>query len=205
MTQIVLDMSANTTKNDNAYLKRMLDELRAVDTGKHEIIIKAQLFMSAGQNIRMTASHFDCMYKYAQALGYKCTASVFDKRSLNTLLDYDIPFVKIANDKEKRLLIGDIPRKYRVYFSYTENKPIPYLDANVHEMFCISEYPADIDKYLNNSGYFTGSKISDHTIGTELFKYGGIEVWEKHYKLKDSTGLDAGSWAITPEELAEIL
>ena len=37
--QIVLYISANTTKNNNAYLERMLNELKAVDSGKHEIVI----------------------------------------------------------------------------------------------------------------------------------------------------------------------
>ncbi len=41
MSQIILDFgSGNTCHNDWTYAKRMIDELKAVDTGKHEIIIK---------------------------------------------------------------------------------------------------------------------------------------------------------------------
>jgi hypothetical protein len=38
-----------------------------------------------------------------------------------------------------------------------------------------------------------------------LFRKFEPEIIEMHYKLPDSTGLDAGPFARTPEQLAEIL
>ncbi|MFA5715059.1 MAG: hypothetical protein WC998_04935, partial [Candidatus Paceibacterota bacterium] len=101
MSQIILDFgSGNTHKNNWDYLKRMIDELKAVDTGKHEIIIKHQLFKAAGDNLPLDPWVFDAAYDYAKKLGYKTTSSVFDLESLKFLLNYDIPFVKIANRRD---------------------------------------------------------------------------------------------------------
>ena len=201
--RIILDISANTTKNDDDYVKIMLDELKKVDTGKHEIIIKGQLFQEAGKNIVMTHEHFDFMYQYSHKLGYDCTASVFDKESLAFLLKYEIPFVKIANNPDLYWLIDEIPRGIRVIFSShvnDANNYYGYCSPTITKIVSIPEYPAKVDQYTTYTKW-----VSDHTEGLALFKLHEPSLWEKHYKLKDSTGLDAGTWAITPEELREIL
>jgi len=64
----------------------------------------------------------------------------------------------------------------------------------------VSKYPSSIDDYSDNAPF-----ISDHTIGLELWHRNKPLIWEKHYKLPDSTGLDAGPFAITPDELKEVL
>lgn len=224
MAQIILDMgSGNTCRNDEKIVKKMLDELKKVDTGNHghEIIIKFQLFQKAGLNIPLEHGVFGYAYMYAKELGYKTTASIFDKKNLNFLLDwYEVPFVKIANNRELDWLIGEIPRKVPVYVSYgnKEDWIDRELSPNVY-MLCVSNYPATIDDYREKFGdYFLNLSsqreflirpedwgISDHTIGLELFKKYKPTIWEKHYKLHDSTGLDSGDFAITPEELGEIL
>jgi hypothetical protein len=202
---IILDISANTTKNNNSYLKRMLDELKAVDSGKHEIVIKGQLFKECGENIPMTHEHFDYMHNYAKELGYKCTASVFDKESLDFLLTYDIPFVKIANREDLRYLIGDVPRKHRVYYSFTEDIHIPFLDCKVHGLFCISKYPTKVMDYKQRIPLGCHN-ISDHTSCWGIYKSHKWDVYECHYALEDSTGLDAECGICrTPTMLKEIL
>jgi hypothetical protein len=212
MSQIILDISANTHENNWDYLKRMLDELKAVDSGKHEIVIKHQLFKEAGDNIPLDYGIFEVAYLYAkEKLGYKTTSSVFDIESLKYLLQFDVPFIKIANNRKLDYLIGEIPRKIPVYVSvsdscYLEN---PYDDGKdslfVH-FACVSKYPADIKSYGDN---FTSPhlrmNISDHTTNWELFNKYKPKRYECHYKLPDSTGLDAGEFARTPTELAEIL
>ena len=213
--EIILDISANTTNNDNKYFKKMLDALKKVDTGKHKIIIKTQIFKKAGSNVSISKEHFDYMYNYSKKLGYKCTASVFDKESLDFLLTYDVPFIKIANNKELYWLIDEVPRKIPVYVSY-DNKGYLADYEQYLPMCCISVYPAKKKQYdvayrtlstvsLFSPEYYSPKWISDHTEGLELVKEYKPLIWEKHYKLKDSTGLDAGSWAITPDELKEIL
>ncbi|MFA5715943.1 MAG: N-acetylneuraminate synthase family protein, partial [Candidatus Paceibacterota bacterium] len=153
---------------------------------------------------------------YAKKLGYKTTSSVFDLESLKFLLNYDIPFVKIANRRDLDWLVGEIPRKMPVYVSYKNSDELGELVEKIKTSYsddkflqCVSKYPATIEEY-EKYGEWVGllyryKAISDHTIGLDLFKKYQPQAWEKHYKLSDSTGLDSGSFAITPEELSEIL
>lgn len=207
--QIILDISANTHKNDRDYYKKMIDELAKVDTHRHEIILKWQLWThKMGDNKQANLSFFRMMSKWAwKGYGYMTTASVFDIESLKYLmgvdLPYELPFIKIANRRNLDWLIGEIPRKYVVYKSLDDEPNYMetyYGDSGVIPLFCISKYPADISNYPLWVDY-----ISDHTVGLELFHRNKPFIWEKHFKLSDSTGLDAGDFAITPEELRSIL
>lgn len=215
MSEIILDISANTHKNDWNYLKRMLDELKAVDTGKHEIIIKHQLFVQAGENIPLYHDIFDKAYKYAAELGYKTTSSVFDLSSLNFLLRYDIPFVKIANNRDLYWLIDEVPRKVEIYVSvgndddYLEFEQCEYYRTthyNTTPLCCVSKYPCDLEDYLKaHETDHLIEALSDHTTNFDLFNKYKPDIVEWHYKLPDSTGLDAGDFARTPEQLSKIL
>jgi sialic acid synthase SpsE len=210
MAQIILDISANTHKNDWTYLKRMLDELKAVDTGKHEVIIKHQLFQKAGENIPLDLDIFESAYFYARDLGYKTTSSVFDKESLDYLLTFDVPFIKIANNRSLDWLIGEIPRRIPIYKSvgnieerFGGKKLSMVADT---ELACVSKYPATIADYERTfSCILLVRAISDHTTNWDLFNKYQPQIIEVHYKLDDSTGLDAGSFARTPSQLAEVL
>ncbi|MFA5305894.1 MAG: N-acetylneuraminate synthase family protein [Candidatus Babeliales bacterium] len=210
--QIILDMSSgNTCKNDKAIVKRMIDAINEIDTNKHEIIFKWQLALDDGINIPLDHDVFDCAYWYAASLGYKTTSSVADLESLKFLLQYDVCFVKIPNDRALDWLIGEIPRKIPIYVSisisrmWTNNFAKQINLGIIQGMQCVSKYPATIDEYDKLNIHLKTCSISDHTVGLDLFKKYQPRIWEKHYKLSDSTGLDAGPFAITPEELREIL
>jgi sialic acid synthase SpsE len=204
MAQIILDIgSGNTCKNDIDYAKRMVDEVIKVDTKKHEVIFKAQLFDHRPPNVPLKHYVFDRLYRHCRDLGYELTASIFDIESLDFLLPYNPCFVKIANRRDLDWLIGEIPRKYKVYVSVGDSGVYWQLlddGPDPTPLFCVSEYPAPIEKYPSNVKY-----ISDHTVGLDLWYRNEPEIWEKHYRLSDSTGLDAGPFAITPDELKEIL
>ncbi|MDD5016528.1 MAG: N-acetylneuraminate synthase family protein [Eubacteriales bacterium] len=212
MKKIILDFgSGNTCQNDAKYIKRMYDELKAVDTGKYEVIVKWQLFERAGDNIPLLPENFEYAYEYGTRLGYKVTASVFDKNSLDFLLRFDIPFVKIANRRELDWLIGEVPRCVPIIVSIggdEEYRNAKYRE-NVEFLFCVSSYPATIDQYYKISDQLIFQwghpKISDHTTNYNLWQRYRPEIVEWHYKLSDSTGLDAGPFARTPEQLAEVL
>lgn len=213
MTNIILDISANTTKNDNKYAKLMIDNIKEIDNGKHNITFKPQLFIKAGDNIPMTHEHFDYIYNYCVSSGYRCTASVFDKPSLEFLLGYDVPFIKIACNKDLRYLIGEIPRKIEVYHSV--DKPLAKPSV---QLACVSKYPAKIEEYKQllseicnpeyNSYFFAINGISDHTSDLELFNkyHTDFPIFEMHYALEDSTGLDVEAKVCkTPKMLKEVL
>jgi len=209
MAKIILDISANTHKNNWDYLKKMLDELKAVDTGKHIITIKHQLFKEAGQNIPLDKTIFDLAYVYAEQLGYKTTASVFDKESLDFLLQFDVPFIKIANNRALDYLIGEIPRKVPTYVSYGSSVDKNFISKlNIIPLLCISNYPANIEDYektFTNDLLHEYYGFSDHTTNFGLWYRYQPRIIEMHYGLDDSTGLDAGPFMRTPAMLAEVL
>jgi sialic acid synthase SpsE len=216
MAKIILDFGGgNTSKNDKAYIKRMYDELNAIDTGKHEIICKWQLFEEAGDNIPLTHDSFDFAYQYGTSLGYKVTSSVFDKNSLDFLLGYDVPMIKIANNRSLDYLIGEIPRKIPICISIGEHESfVKYLNIDEFafplngdvRIFCVSNYPAKYDDYIAAFRPDQLHKgISDHTTDFSLFRKFEPKTIEWHYKLEDSTGLDAGEFARTPKQLQEVL
>lgn len=217
--QIILDISGgNTHKNDWAYAKRMIDEVAAVDNHKHEIILKPQLFVKAGDNIPLKAIIFDKMFHYSKKLGYKMTASVFDEISLAFLLLYEPCFIKIANRRDLDWLIGEIPRKIPVYKSVS---PEEYWGGGIGDaglrwafehtihLLCVSKYPATATDYLKDKPASLSNLkpygLSDHTIGIDFVKEQEPQAYECHFALEDSTGLDAGPWAKRPKELKEVL
>lgn len=203
---IILDFSANTHKNNLEYAKKMIDEIKKIDTGKHEIVFKSQLFVKAGDNIPMDRMLFDILYRYAADLGYKMTASVFDKESLEFLLGYDIPFVKIANNRELDYLINLTPRGIMVIRSVSSYHKLYCAHENGADLFCVSKYPAtyeDYNKQIPPSCRL--NLISDHTTDWRIYNENKPDIYECHYKLEDSTGLDAGDFARTPSDLREIL
>ena len=218
---IILDFgSGNTCKNNRHIIKRMIDELVKVDTGKHTIVIKWQLFTDCPPNEPLRRDVFHCAYKYAKKNGYKTTASVFDADSLQFLLTYDIPFVKLANRPDLYWLAGEVPRKIPVYASFSNigdfwsRKPVWMIE---HPMWCVSKYPATLEDYEKNiifPDYAEGElakilipypAISDHTTDFTLYHKYKPSIYEVHYRLDDSTGPDAGLFARTPEQLGEVL
>ena len=213
MAKIVLDFgSGNTCRNDWDYVKRMIDELKAVDTGKHEVITKWQLFKKAGDNIPLEPKIFEAAYIYAQQLGYKTTSSVFDKESLDFLLQFDVPFIKLANRRDLDWLAGEIPRKTMIYKSYGSPEELGCLmHQNEYRLLCVSEYPTTMKRYeevFPKLEYYLGNYqygLSDHTTDFTLWHRYRPDVVEWHYGLPDSTGLDAGPFMRTPEQLREVL
>lgn len=213
MSKIILDFgSGNSCRNDWDYAKRMIDELKKVDTGKHSVVIKWQLFLQAGENIPLDHEIFRKAYEYAKELGYQTTSSVFDIESLSFLLQFDVPFVKLANRRELDWLIGEVPRKVPVYVSYGSHEEMKSNRSNMSDVVplrCLSHYPAALDDYVEVvENWFCGYDqlaISDHTTNFGLWYRYQPKIIEMHYKLEDSTGLDAGPFARTPEQLAEVL
>jgi len=222
MIEIVLDVSANTFKNDVNYFKRMVDEIKKIDSKEYKITFKTQLFeptsKAAEVNECLLHDTFIEMHRYCNQSGYQLTSSVFDLYSLKFLLEFNIPFVKIACRPETYFLLGFIPRKIHVYISTDCRKncsDFPYY-GNEHLLECIPEYPASEEDYLKHS-FQKGRwelNISDHTPGMYLFKKfvdykkmeEGTYIFEMHYVLeRDAKNPDAGLFAKTIDELRGML
>lgn len=206
---IILDFgSGNTCRNDQNIITKMINELAEIDK-KRKCIIKWQLFQNEGKNIPLSFLKFKFAYKYAAKLGFKTTASVFDLENLNLLLQYfkeEISFIKIANRPDLYWLINEIPRKIKVIISHSSLYIPNKKDFNIEYLCCISKYSATMEEYeqIHDIKYLKKG-ISDHTINWDLYNKYKPKIYECHYKLKDSIGLDAGKFAKTSKQLKEIL
>ena len=212
---IILDFgSGETCKNDYDYVKRMIDELAAVDTRKERVVIKWQLFKDIDYQgrklIELEPRVFDYAYNYALDHNYETTASVFDYGSLQFLAEgYEVPFIKIANRTDMYSLIKEI-HKYGILpvVSVPDVNTFSAMRAEyggIKVLCCVSEYPAACRDYEKTFGGYLEMGISDHTTDWKLWRNYLPAWYEVHYRLKDSTGPDAGPFARTPEQLREIL
>lgn len=223
--EIILDVGSGNSIRNNIDVRLIVDAIKEIDTGKHDIIIKAQLFENQPPNTPLPHFIFEDLYQYSKRKGYKCTASVFDMESLKCLLQFDVPFIKIACRRELYRLIDEIPRKIMVYKSVPPHIwwNGPDYDNEPHmeqSLCCVSKYPAEIEDYdYKPPSYMRPSDISDHisncygiyamsdhTVGFDLLKKWNPKIWEKHFVLEhNDTNPDAGLFAVTPQELKEIL
>jgi hypothetical protein len=214
LSTIIVELgSGETCKNDRDTIRRMVDSIIDLDTQQHEIVFKWQLLKEIPKESPpdlklLSKDAFDFAYGYIWAAGYRCTASVFDMDSLSFLLTYDIPFVKIACRRSKYWLIDMVPRKIPVYVSVESPADLYFFakdNYNVKTLCCVPKYPASSTEYETLFGYNLSLGISDHSESIRLFNEYRPQIYERHIKLADSTGYDAGAYSSLPEELGDIL
>jgi sialic acid synthase SpsE len=134
-------------------------------------------------------------------LGYDTTASVFDEESRDFLLEYDVPFVKIANRSHLYGVIDECP--VRMYVSVS-SPAVVFDNPLVLTLENVAKYPAGLDEY--ERVFPDLARVSDHTVGWELYRKHKPEIIEKHFvHERRATNPDAGPFAVTPGELAEVL
>lgn len=210
MPLIILDFgSGGTCHGDLAEGQRMIDGLAEVDRGRIAVI-KWQLWDKGTepQCARLDWRLYRDLADYAARLGFRTTASVFDKPSLDYLLTLDPPFVKLANRPYLRHLARYVPRGIPIIASHNVQEWVWDLEPpDARWIYCVSKYPARIDEYTSYSDVenrLVGG-VSDHTVGLDLWRRYRPAVYEKHFALETSTGPDAGPWCITPAALGEVL
>ena len=224
--ELILDIGSGNSLPDSETAIRLIDEIIKRDTGKHTITLKTQLFESAPPNKKLSGVTFYNAWEYAKGREYHLTSSVFDKDSLEFLLDYDdedwpLPFIKIACRPDLYWLIGEIPRRIPVYFSAEPKEMWDHViaktpwwegDTNCTVMVCSPKYPSGLSDYLDSAklvgldGALSYKCISDHTEGWALMEYCKPDILEKHVILEhNDTNPDAGAFAVTVDELSEIL
>ncbi len=197
---IIADVgSGNGKGNDIGYHKELIDSLEGKD-----VIIKYQLFLDTPPNIPLKREVFRRAYNYAKKKGIQVTASVFDIPSLEFLQEFEIPFIKLANNpicyKLARLIHTPMIVSYPSIAEMGKRK-------DIKPLCCVSRYPAQTIQYEKNfSSYWLTQGISDHTEGFDLYHKYQPEIWEKHYILKhDKNNPDGGVFAMTPSDLQKIL
>jgi len=198
---IILDMgSGNTCRNDKSIVRRMIESVAQFDTDL-EVILKWQLFRDAPPNIPLDRECFKFAYDLAWKLGYPTTSSVFDLDSLRYLMGFDVPFVKIACRPDLYELA-----KYSTRPVYLSSAISGFNIFNTVTLACIRQYPATLWDYELSFTPAELDHVSDHTIGWELYHKYKPSIIEKHFvHERDPANPDAGPFAVTPEQLAEVL
>jgi sialic acid synthase SpsE len=191
--------SGNTCKNDLGKVKEMIDSVKGYD-----LIIKWQLFLDAPPNEPLKRDVFRYASEYAAEQGLQTTASVFDIESLEFLQQFDIPFIKLANNDKCRKLAAQIDTPLIVSY------PAPAemgKSKRIKPLCCVSSYPAQTIAYEKRfTKQLLSLGISDHTEGLELYHKYKPEIYECHYVLKrDKKNPDGGVFAKVPKDLEEIL
>jgi sialic acid synthase SpsE len=200
VARIIFDMGSGATcHNDKAEIEKMICAIADADLGKHEIVLKWQLFKSAPPNTPLTHESFEHAYNFAFSKCLKTTASVFDADSMRFLMGFDVPFVKIACRPELYAL-AELTSK-PVYIS-TAQTGMRLLGKTAIQLACVPKYPATIDDYEKE---FTKAEllyISDHTVGWRLYNKYRPQIIEKHFvHVREPGNPDAGPFAVTPKEL----
>ncbi len=217
MSIIILDCGSGATcRNDKAIVKRMIDELVAVDAHHNTVFIKWQLFSKVPAPVPpLDHDVYAYAVAYAREHDYLTGASVFDEIQLEFLLKFRgicLPFIKVACRPDKYRLIDKMPHEIPIYVSVEGGLWSEYIKRWYPErldwlkfLYCVPEYPAKQETYERLFGDLLHYGISDHSPDLRLYKDYTPRIYERHYKLADSTGLDAGPHASTPAQLKEIL
>lgn len=214
MSQLILDMgSGNTCHNCKEVVKQMIWEAAAnYYNDKHEIILKWQLFKDAPPNVPLDHDVFEYAYKYAHNLGIETTASVFDIDSLRFLMQYEVPFIKIACRPELYELMEAVENVadqhgrwgYPAVYVSTSESGLELPGATM--LACIPKYPATIEDYEGTFSHPELKHVSDHTVGWGLYWKWKPDIIEKHFvHVREEGNPDAGPFAVTPDELMEIM
>lgn len=205
MSQFIIEMgSANEHHNDIGYLREMINAVVDCDSGKHEVVFKHQLFETAPPNEPLLWRTFSWARGYAWEMGYQTTASVFDVSSLNFLSKHNVPFVKIACRPRLYWMVRAVAPGRRVYVSVSNDNWSAFdFPSGVTKMRCVPEYPALRKKYDTNAVTYA---VSDHTVGWDLYNDWKPDIIEKHFCLcRSDDNPDSGPFAVTPDELREVL
>jgi sialic acid synthase SpsE len=194
--------SGNTCENSIDTACKMVKEIFDIGIPNSDKVIKWQLFKSAGKNIPLSHEVFERACRYADVLGIRTTASVFDEESLEYLLKFGVPFVKIANNDSSREVMKKVPSDIPIIQSIDKVEMPVGSRENLSIIYTVSKYPADKKDY-EKFGDKLKKGISDHTENFDLYLKHSPKIYEFHFKLKDSKGLDAGSFARTKQQFED--
>ena len=203
---IILDMgSGETCNNDFGEVKRMIE---GVPNTLADVFIKWQLF----EDIPPLPPLKHDVYLYARDIaerrGFATGSSVFDEASLEFLLSTDPAFVKIACRPHLYPLLEKIPKAVPIVVSVGNDYDHRMIERSYPRamiLCCVAKYPAEYVDFAGFSDEYLRAGISDHTEDWRLHDLYKPEVYECHYKLEDSTGLDALPFSRTPKQLEAIL
>lgn len=174
--------------------------------------------------IEFTKVEYDEIDRYCKELDIKWTASVWDIDSLKFILQYDVPFIKIASATItnipllKAIKEINIPIVMSTGMSTLDeiDKAITILDKkDLTLLLCNSSYPAYENELDLNALYTLKKLYPNYSIGYSGHEKGifpsiiakamGAEIIERHITLdKNMWGSDQNS-SLNPQELKKLI
>ena len=198
----ILDIGSGNTLTDTETACKIIKTIQ--DLQIPNSYVKFQLFKEAGDNIPLNTEVFKRASHYAHVIGMPMGVSVFDEESLDVGIHSGaIGFVKLANNPKAHKLLDKIPEADRAIIS-TDDPNFKVSRSNTDIIYCISKYPAE-EKDYDKFGDKLKKGMSDHTTSWNLFKKYQPKIYECHFCLPESKGLDAGKFARRPKDFKEIL
>lgn len=173
--------------------------------------------------IEFNRKEYNAIDKYCKKIGIQWTASVWDELSLDFMLEYDVPFIKVPSAlvTDLNLLARIREKKMRVVLS-TGMSTMKEIAAAVAELrgcpitllSCNSSYPT-IDEEIDLNTMVTLKETFNVPVGysgheTDLLpsiiaKAMGAEIIERHITLdKEMWGTDHKA-SLNPKELKELI
>ena len=165
---------------------------------------------------------YDEINRYCNKIGIRWTASVWDISSLEFILQYDVPFIKIASamitDTKLLQALKESGKPLVMSIGMSSENEIlealEILDYDAHLLWCNSNYPSideEIDlnamsyirkKYAINVGY-SGHELDD--LPTIMAATMGADIIERHITLnRGQWGTDHKA-SLEPNELAALI
>ena len=164
-------------------------------------VVKIQLFKSktvwgddSRKYMEMSFEQVKELKNFCDNLGITFAATPFDKEKVDWLEELNIKFHKVASvtaKKDPKLVDYILSKNKKTFISLGkfELNKFPFgFDKNIEYLYCVSQYPTQIDderiKNMPNFSKKGYSGYSDHTLGISAAiksYFLGSSILEKHY------------------------
>jgi hypothetical protein len=200
---IIFDIGSGNTLRNTEEACKIIKTIRELNI--NDSYVKFQLFRKAGNNIPLSEEVFERATRYCHIVNMPYGVSVFDEPSLDLAIHSGaLCFLKLANNKELHHLISKAPDVDRWIISTDD--PDYKIDRPLSDIiYCVSKYPATNKEYETRFGDKLKLGISDHTNNFGLFHKYLPKIYEFHFRLSETVGLDSGEFAKTEEQVKESL
>ena len=160
-------------------------------------------------NVHMPYKWWTELWEYAENK-VEITASVFDAEAIDTIQDFNVPFIKFGySQNHRKQWMAKLAKDHQIMVSCDDNS-INDINADYIRLFCISQYP--VNYLIDFEGLFVKGRFdgfSDHTRGSDqtlkAVRFGAMYI-EKHMKLdhEDVICPDA-NFALLPEQMEKLI
>lgn len=186
-------------------------------------------YLDYKKKIEFEKAEYDAIDAYCKTIGIRWTASVWDKKSLEFLCDYDIPFIKIpsallCNEPLLKSVAGigkpivmstGMSTDDEIKNAIKKLKDYGISENQMTIMACCSAYPAPVEELnLNTISYFMHEYpqaqigFSSHSLdvtSTIIAKALGCSTFEHHITFDKKAWGSDHNFSLTSDELSHLI